>query len=139
MVNRWPADAVCVRVAIVTESFPPDVNGVAHSVVRVAEHLVRRGHVPMVVAPAPRAGGGDHDWPYRVVRVASLPMPGYPMFRVGLPSRGRIEQALREHGTDVVHLASPFALGASGVAVAGQLGLPSVAVYQTDVANFAAS
>ena len=40
-----------MRIAIITESFPPDVNGVAHCVVRVAENLVRNGHHPLVIAP----------------------------------------------------------------------------------------
>jgi phosphatidylinositol alpha 1,6-mannosyltransferase len=40
-----------MRIAIITESFPPDVNGVAHCVVRVAENLVRKGHHPLVIAP----------------------------------------------------------------------------------------
>ncbi|MEO3744298.1 glycosyltransferase family 1 protein [Plantactinospora sp. B5E13] len=134
-----------MRIAIVTESFPPDVNGVAHSVVRVAEHLVRRGHQPMVIAPQPASAGprerADHRardaaLPYLVLRVPSVPTPGYPQFRLGLPGR-ELPTALRAHGTDVVHLASPFVLGARGVAVARALGLPSVAVYQTDVAAYA--
>ena len=45
-----------MRVAIISESFPPDINGVAHSVVRVAEHLLTRGHQPLVVAPEPASG-----------------------------------------------------------------------------------
>ena len=131
-----------VRVAIVTESFPPDVNGVAHSVVRVAEHLVRRGRQLVVVAPDPGRGrhatDADAALPYPVLRVPSVAMPGYTSFRIGLPSR-RIEQALAAYDPAVVHLASPFALGAWGMSVAGRLGLPMVAVYQTDVPSFAGS
>ncbi|WP_345628519.1 glycosyltransferase family 4 protein [Rugosimonospora acidiphila] len=127
-----------MRVAIITESFPPDVNGVAHSVVRVAEHLVARGHRPLVIAPEPASGMPRVTGPlgYPVVRVPSLPMPGYPTFRLGLPSR-RLSEALVAHGTDVVHLAGPFFLGARGSTVAQHLGLPTVAVYQTDVPSYA--
>jgi phosphatidylinositol alpha 1,6-mannosyltransferase len=127
-----------MRIAIITESFPPDVNGVAHSVVRVAEHLVDRGHRPLVVAPEPASGMPRvaGPLPYPVVRVPSLPMPGYPTFRLGLPTR-RLTEALIGHGTDLVHLAGPFFLGARGSAVAQHLGLPTVAVYQTDVPSYA--
>src|SRR4051794_15457638 len=101
-----------MRIAIITESFPPDVNGVANSVIRAAEHLVERGHAPLVIAPRPASGrpAVTGRFPYPVVRVPSLPTPGYSGFRLGLPSR-RIAAALREHRTDLVHLASPFVLG----------------------------
>jgi phosphatidylinositol alpha 1,6-mannosyltransferase len=127
-----------MRVTIITESFPPDINGVAHSVVRVAEHLVARGHKPLVIAPEPASGTARvaGPLPYPVVRVPSMPMPGYPTFRLGLPSR-RLTDAVIAHGTEVVHLASPFFLGARGSAVAQRLGLPHVAVYQTDVPAYA--
>jgi phosphatidylinositol alpha 1,6-mannosyltransferase len=127
-----------MRVAIITESFPPDINGVAHSVVRVAEHLMARGHQPLVIAPEPASGTARvaGALPYPVVRVPSMPMPGYPTFRLGLPSR-RLTDALVAHGTEVVHLASPFFLGARGSAVAQRLGLPHVAVYQTDIPAYA--
>jgi phosphatidylinositol alpha 1,6-mannosyltransferase len=127
-----------MRIAIIAESFPPDVNGVANSVVRVAEHLINRGHQPLVIAPRPSSAtpAVTPPLPYPVVRVPSLPMPGYAALRVGLPSR-RIAAALREHGTDVVHLAAPVILGRRGVGVAAALDLPSVAVYQTDIAAFA--
>jgi phosphatidylinositol alpha 1,6-mannosyltransferase len=129
-----------MRVTIVSESFPPDINGVAHSVVRVAEHLVARGHRPLVIAPEPASGTARvaGHLPYPVVRVPSVPMPGYPTFRLGLPSR-RIAEALVGHGTDVVHLASPFFLGARGSAVAQRMRLPHVAVYQTDIPAYAAA
>jgi phosphatidylinositol alpha 1,6-mannosyltransferase len=129
---------VSVRIAIVTETFPPDVNGVAHSALRVAEHLVTRGHQPLVIAPEPAADapGEAGPFPCPVVRVPSLPMPGYRGFRLGLPSR-RLRAVLASHRTDVVHLASPFVLGAWGAAAARRLGLPMVAVYQTDVPAYA--
>jgi phosphatidylinositol alpha 1,6-mannosyltransferase len=127
-----------MRIAIVTESFLPDLNGVAHSVTRVAEHLVARGHQPVVVAPVPASGtrAVTGPVPYPVVRIPSVPLPGYPQVRLGLPSR-RLAAALREHRAEVVHLASPFMLGARGMTVAKSLGLPAVAVYQTDIPAYA--
>jgi phosphatidylinositol alpha 1,6-mannosyltransferase len=65
-------------------------------------------------------------------------MPGYPGFRLGLPGR-QVLAALREHRPDVVHLASPFVLGAWGADAAAKLGLPVVAVYQTDVPGYASA
>ncbi|MER6384770.1 glycosyltransferase family 4 protein [Streptomyces sp. NPDC001118] len=126
-----------MRVVIVTESFPPDVNGVAHCALQTARHLVDRGHHPLVVAPAPAPGSGpDTDAPCPVVRIPSLPLPGYPQVRVALPSR-RLAAALVEHRADLVHLASPFVLGVRGMAAAAKLGIPAVAVYQTDLAGYA--
>lgn len=94
----WPHGG-SVRIGIIAESFPPDVNGVANSVLRVAEHLLARGHEPLVVAPqaagsAAGAQPGDPDQQadpgqpadpgYRVCRVPSVPLPGYRTFRLGL-------------------------------------------------------
>jgi phosphatidylinositol alpha 1,6-mannosyltransferase len=127
-----------MRIAIITESFPPDVNGVAHCVVRVAENLVRKGHHPLVIAPesARAASGADAQFPYPVERVPSVPLPGYPTFRIGLPTP-RTRRAIARHGTQLVHLASPVALGAWGSHVAKAMNLPMVAVYQTDLPNYA--
>ncbi|MFG2822456.1 glycosyltransferase family 4 protein [Kitasatospora sp. NPDC048365] len=132
-----------MRVAIVTESFPPEVNGVAHSVLRAAEHLVRRGHQPLVITPAPARGAhcpphsfGPDQTPLPVVRIPSVPMPRYPQVRIALPSR-TLAAAITEHRPDVVHLASPFILGARAARITERLGLPTVAVYQTDLAGYA--
>jgi phosphatidylinositol alpha 1,6-mannosyltransferase len=127
---------VSMRVAIITESFPPDVNGVAHSVLRVAELLAEHGHHPLVIAPQPVRGSRGDSFPFPVVRVPAVPLPGYPSFRLGRPSP-RVREALVTHRTEVVHLASPVCLGAHGAAVAGRLGLPAVAVYQTDLPAYA--
>src|SRR5579872_873507 len=123
-----------MRVVIVTESFPPDVNGVAHSVVRVAEQLVRRGHEPLIIAPRP-AGTYQDAYEYPVLRVRSIPLPGYPGFRLGLP--GGVDAALAASAPDVIHLASPVFLGAWGARAASRLGVPAVAVFQTDLPSYA--
>ncbi|MFI5083532.1 MAG: glycosyltransferase family 4 protein, partial [Streptosporangiales bacterium] len=139
-----------MRVAIITESFPPDVNGVAHCVLRVAELLTSYGHHPLVIAPRPPGERGTREeekkgphgrregtsFPFPVVRVPAVPLPGYPSFRLGLPSR-RVRTALTRHRAEVVHLASPVFLGAHGAVVARRLGLPTVAVYQTDLPSYA--
>lgn len=128
-----------MRVVIVTESFPPDVNGVAHCALQTARQLAARGHDPLVIAPAPAAGAdaaADASAPCPVIRVPSLPLPGYPQVRVALPSR-RLSAALSDHRAQLVHLASPFVLGARGMTAAARLGIPAVAVYQTDLGGYA--
>ncbi|MEU2462332.1 MULTISPECIES: glycosyltransferase family 4 protein [Streptomyces] len=128
-----------MRVVIVTESFPPDVNGVAHCTLQTARHLAARGHRPLVIAPAGATaptGSASTDDPCPVVRVPSLPLPGYPQVRVALPGR-RLAAALTRHRAELVHLAGPFVLGVRGMAVAARLGLPAVAVHQTDLAGYA--
>ena len=126
-----------MRVVIITESFPPDINGVAHCVLRVAELLTSYGHHPLVIAPQPPGSRREESsFPFPVVRVPAAPLPGYPSFRLGLPSR-RVRAAIIRHQAEVVHLASPVFLGAHGAAVARRLGLPTVAVYQTDLPSYA--
>lgn len=125
-----------VRIAVVAESFLPNVNGVSHSVVRVAEHLRRTGHPVLIVAP----GGADateHDG-VPVHRVPAVDVPRISSLPVGVPQPSMVG-ALRDFAPDVVHLASPFVLGAGGLAAARYLKVPAVAVYQTDVAGFADS
>jgi phosphatidylinositol alpha 1,6-mannosyltransferase len=131
-------EPVSVRIAYVTESFPPDINGVAQTALRVAEHLVNRGHEPLIIAPEPAAGQPrpDRVLGYPVVRVPSFAVPVYPGLRVGLPGP-RLGAAVTAHRADLVHLAGPFVLGACGGAAAKRLHLPTVAVYATDMAAYA--
>ncbi|MCT9821524.1 GDSL-type esterase/lipase family protein [Microbacterium sp. W1N] len=122
-----------MRVGVVTESFLPHMNGVAGSVLQVLDQLDRRGHERFVVAPS--AGRGDHlDMPGR--SMPSLPLPGYPAVRVAAPPAASIARALRAFRPDVVHLASPFVLGWQGLLAAERLGIPTIAVYQTDVVAY---
>lgn len=121
-----------LRVAVVTESFLPTLNGVTTSVCRVLEHLAARGHEAIVVCPGPAPAE------FAGARVVTVPAVSYRQFPVGVPTP-TLRATLADFDPDVVHLASPFVLGARAVASAGRLGIPSVAVFQTDVAGFARS
>ena len=130
-----------MRVAIVAESFLPQVNGVSNSVIRVLEHLRRSGHEALVIAPDTPPGEPPADRVYdgiRVHRVPSRMFPRVTTLPLGLPLP-RILRVLRGFEPDVVHLASPALLGYGGLRAAKRLGVPTVAVYQTDVPGFAAS
>lgn len=122
-----------VRVAIVAESFLPEVNGVTNSVLRVLEHLEREGHEASVLAP----GDGPRQVGHATVeRVAAVGLPLYRSVSVGLPTH-RVEAHLARMRPDVVHLAAPVVLGAAGAQAAKRLGIPAIAAYQTDLAGFA--
>jgi phosphatidylinositol alpha 1,6-mannosyltransferase len=122
-----------VRVAIVAECFLPEVNGVTNSVLRVVEHLERRGHEAVVIAPG---CGPSHYRSTPVERVPACRLPLYKTMSVGLPT-GQMSNLLTAFEPDVVHLAAPAVLGAAAARAARLLGLPTVAVYQTDLAGFA--
>jgi phosphatidylinositol alpha 1,6-mannosyltransferase len=130
-----------VRVAIVAESFLPHVNGVTNSVLRVLEHLRRTGHEVIVVAPDTPRGEPPADRVHDGVRVHRVPSRMFPKVTslpLGVP-RPRMVGVLRGFDPDVVHLASPALLGYGGLHAARHLGVPTVAVFQTDVAGFAQS
>jgi phosphatidylinositol alpha 1,6-mannosyltransferase len=120
-----------MRIAVVTESFLPTVNGVTTSVCRVLDELAVARHEVIVVCPEAGAPASYAGFP-----VHQAPSVAYRQFPVGLPSP-QVQRILSRFHPDVVHAASPFLLGAQGIAAANRLGVPSVAVYQTDVAGFA--
>ena len=122
-----------MRIAIVAESFLPAINGVTNSVLRVIEHMTARGHEVTVIAPSP---GVTAYGKARIIRVPSFGFPRYPELRIG-HSRDFVREVLREIKPDVVHLGSPAVLGAASLSAAQELGIPSVAIYQTDLAGFA--
>lgn len=130
--GRWSNGLV--KVAIVTESFLPHMNGVTRSVLQVLDHLRREGHEALVLAPgAPptRVNG------FPVIALPSVSLPGYPEVQIPVATPSRIARELTAFGPDVVHLASPFMIGGSTMRAAADLAVPVVAIYQTDVAGFA--
>jgi phosphatidylinositol alpha 1,6-mannosyltransferase len=124
-----------MRIGIVTESFLPSINGVTNSVMRLLEHLEDSPHDAIVIAPGegPRTFGR-----FEVVRTRSIPIPRYRNFELGIPSP-LMRDTLEAFRPDVVHLAAPFGLGAYAGRICRQMGVPTVAVYQTDVPGFLAN
>jgi len=120
-----------MRVAVVSESFLPTTNGVTTSVKKVLDHLEANGHEAMVIVPA--AGAPKT---YAGFRVHEVPAVAYRQFPVGLPNP-LVQRLLADFAPDVLHAASPFLLGAQAIAAAGRLDIPSVAIFQTDVAGYA--
>ncbi|GAA1354849.1 glycosyltransferase family 1 protein [Arthrobacter rhombi] len=148
---------------MIAESFLPHFNGVTHSVLQVLAHLRRRGHEALVIAPAggtpEGARPGETAAPgarvagartvripgtgvemvegFSVVRLPSLPLTGYANVRVAAGTVARIRRLISGFSPDVVHVASPFVLGWRAIQAAGQLGLPLVSIYQTQVPAYA--
>lgn len=122
-----------LRVLVVAESFLPQVNGVTNSVRQVLEHLAAEGHVAELVAPT----GPDAYAGFAVHRARGTTLPFYPDFRIGVETRAKLRRHMLRFSPDVVHVASPASLGWQAVRAADELGIPVVAVYQTDLVGFA--
>jgi phosphatidylinositol alpha 1,6-mannosyltransferase len=118
-----------MRVAIVTESFLPSLNGVTNSVLRVLDTLAAEGHEAIIIAPT---APSTHYKGFTVVRSPAIPFFAFPL---GVPNL-TLQATLANFNPDVVHVASPFFLGGQAIAAANRLGIPSVAIYQTDIAGY---
>ena len=122
-----------MKIALVTETFPPEINGVAMTFGVIARELGRRGHQLTVYRPrrndlpAPDAQTG-----YRVVPLPGLPIPGYALLRLGLPAGGTLRRNWRADRPDLVHVATEGPLGASAVTAARALGLPVTSSFHTN-------
>lgn len=122
-----------LRVLVVAESFLPQINGVTNSVRRVLEHLQVEGYHAELVAPT----GPESYAGFQVQRARGANLPFYPDFRLGLETRRRLRAVMSRYRPDVVHIASPATLGYQAARAAHELGIPTVAIYQTDLVGFA--
>lgn len=118
-----------MRVAIVTESFLPQVNGVTNSVLRVLETLKQTEAEAIVIAPTSET---QKHLGFAVFTTTSIPLLQFP---VALPSPG-IARLLEDFRPDVIHVAAPFLLGAQAINWGAKNNVPTVAIYQTDVAGY---
>ena len=114
---------------MVTESFLPSTNGVTTSVLRILDHLARTGHQASVVCPGPAPSS------YAGFPVHSCAGVNFHGFRAAVPNR-RLIRAVLDRRPDVLHAAAPFGIGAQALTLARRQGIPTVAVFQTDVPGY---
>lgn len=121
-----------LRIAVVTETYPPEVNGVAMTLSRVVEGLLARQHRVQLIRP--RQGGAVPATLAGLseVLVRGCPIPGYAHLRMGLPAQSRLLKLWREQRPDVVHIATEGPLGWSALQAATQLGLPTTSDFRTN-------
>jgi glycosyltransferase involved in cell wall biosynthesis len=122
-----------LRIAMVSETYPPEVNGVALTLQRMLEGLRARRHVVQLVRlrqhadDLPQRARGFHE-----VLMRGVPIPRYPHLRMGLPCPQALEQVWTMQRPDVVHIATEGPLGWSALRAAGRLGLPAVSDFRTN-------
>jgi len=118
-----------LEIAFVTETYPPEVNGVAMTVGRLVDGLRQRGHRVEVLRP--RQGeadaGGEHEVPF-----AGVALPGYPGLQFGLPAGGALRRRWRQRRPDLVHVVTEGPLGWSAVGAARRLGIPVTSGFHTN-------
>jgi glycosyltransferase involved in cell wall biosynthesis len=126
------------HICIVTETYPPEVNGVAMTLAHLVAGLRVQGHVVSVVRPRqqPSDRPSDNGNP-KVTVVRGLPLPGYKGVHVGLPARGLLQGCWMQHRPDVVYVATEGPLGWSAVRTAQRLGIPVLSGFHTNFHSYA--
>lgn len=125
-----------MRVAIVSETYPPEVNGVALTVQALEYGLRSRGHAVELIRPRRRdevvLASSER------LLLPSLPLPRYPGLRFGLPAARRLRVRWQQQRPDALYIATEGPLGASALAAARQLGIPASAGFHTRFDDYAA-
>lgn len=130
-----------MHLALVTETYAPEINGVAMTLGRLVDGLAARGHRVTVIRPRQR-----HESPRctttqrlacRQVRLPGFPLPGYPQLRVGFPARRRLRQLWSLNAPDLVHVATEGPLGSSAITAALELGVPVTSSFHTNFDQYA--
>lgn len=121
-----------MRIGIFTETFLPKWDGVANTLCHLLEHLERRGHEVLMIAPegAPASYAGA-----RIIGLPSYPLPFYPSLKLSPPVRNAGCEML-EFRPDLIHLVNPAVLAHAGLRRARELDAPVVMSYHTDLPGY---
>jgi glycosyltransferase involved in cell wall biosynthesis len=125
-----------LRIAVVTETYPPEINGVAMTISRMVEGL-RQHHVVELIRPRQNPQDSARDEPtLQEVLVRGFPIPRYPGLKLGLPAKQRLIKLWTEHRPDVVHLVTEGPLGSSALSAARKLGIPVSSDFHTNFHSY---
>lgn len=138
MTHAAPAgEAGKPHLCVVTETYPPEVNGVALTLARLLDGLRARGYAVSLVRPRQHRGErSDTAAGFPVTLVASLPLPGYPGLRFGLPAFRRLRRNWTRRRPDGVYVATQGPLGVSAVGAARLLGVPVFSGFHTNFHSY---
>lgn len=132
-----PKTPTPLTIALVTETYLPEVNGVAITLGRMVEGLLQRQHTVHLIRPKQ----SPQDTPQQVgtfceTLVNGIPVPGYPGLKTGLPAKRTLLKLWRERRPDIVHVATEGPLGWSAVAAARELNLPISSDFHTNFHHY---
>ncbi|MHB8787551.1 MAG: glycosyltransferase family 4 protein [Thauera sp.] len=126
-----------LRIALVTETWPPEVNGVAMTLRRMVDGLIRRGHAVQLIRPrqtaTDRAGCSDG---LEEVLARGLKLPRYDGLKLGLPARVRLVREWSRQRPDLVHVATEGPLGWTAVTAANKLRIPVTSDFHTNFDHY---
>jgi glycosyltransferase involved in cell wall biosynthesis len=134
VVEQLAAARRSLRIAVVTETYPPEVNGVALSAARFVDGLRARGHEIQLIRP--RQARGDRASGTFEVLTGGLLIPRYPDLRMGLPATRIMTRLWKRARPDVVHVVTEGPLGWSAVNAARKLRLPVVSDFRTNFHSY---
>jgi len=132
--GRWEARSCdgAHRVCVVTETFPPEVNGVALTVARLVDGLRSRGYIVPVVRPHQDSLDQITPDDSTLTVVRGVPLPGYRMLRMGCPAPFVLRRQWVSHRPRVIYVATEGPLGWSAVSTARRLGIPVFSGFHTN-------
>jgi glycosyltransferase involved in cell wall biosynthesis len=126
-----------LRLGIVTETYPPEINGVALTIARWVEGLLARGHAVQLIRV--RQGGNDHPQPNDALKTLPVPgfhIPGYPQLQGGWPAQKSLLAHWRRNRPDLIHIVTEGPLGYSALSAARRLGIPVSTSFHTNFHNY---
>lgn len=133
VVEAYPAARPSLRLAVVTETWPPEINGVALTLARLVQGLRARNHEVQLIRPRQtREESARQDPGFHELLMRGMPIPRYPELKLGLPGKGALVRAWTLRRPDLVHIATEGPLGWSALQAARRLRLPVTSDFRTN-------